>query len=285
MFADETDGYFSPRFSIGEGATLEQQKRNFDAKFLATDPEVYDVRIDETTQIRYAYLDVEMSHLSSGSCRYPITVKFKVIVDQINVVYGEPSLEDLEPFDEYGNARYPEGFNLPGTITVNYTYSGDVVFGNITNWVVASPIPGFQEGQIINRIPETVINVLNPAIMNFTINLPCEQGEFTYNVTFPRKYIGMTKYNAYADDRNFSMLDIRDGIIEIDNLYEIYDPSQPLGFDTSKLPRTIRPYTYEFGEVQYDIGSMVIDTYYDTTLNNAFEVEWRLVDEWTEAGE
>ena len=32
MFADETDGYFSPRFSIGEGATLEQQKRNFDAK-------------------------------------------------------------------------------------------------------------------------------------------------------------------------------------------------------------------------------------------------------------
>ena len=91
----------------------------------------------------------------------------------------------------------------------------------------------------------------------------------------------MTKYNAYADDRNFSMLDIRDGIIEIDNLYEIYDPSQPLGFDTSKLPRTIRPYTYEFGEVQYDIGSMVIDTYYDTTLNNAFEVEWRLVDEWT----
>lgn len=281
MFADETDGYFSPRFSIGEGATLEQQKRNFDAKFLATDPEVYDVRIDETTQIRYAYLDVEMSHLSSGSCRYPITVKFKVIVDQINVVYGEPSLEDLEPFDEYGNARYPEGFNLPGTITVNYTYSGDVVFGNITNWVVASPIPGFQEGQIINRIPETVINVLNPAIMNFTINLPCEQGEFTYNVTFPRKYIGMTKYNAYADDRNFSMLDIRDGIIEIDNLYEIYDPSQPLGFDTSKLPRTIRPYTYEFGEVQYDIGSMVIDTYYDTTLNNAFEVEWRLVDEWT----
>ena len=46
---------------------------------------------------------MEMSHLSSESCRYPITVKFKVIVDQQWCT--APSLEDLEPFDEYGNVQ------------------------------------------------------------------------------------------------------------------------------------------------------------------------------------
>ncbi len=281
MFEDETDGYYNPRFDIGDGENLEEQKNNFNAKILATDPELYDVRMDEETQIRYAYVDVLITHLSSGSCRYPVTVRFKAVVDQINVVYGEPSTAELEPFDEHGNARFSQGFELPNSITVDYNYSGDVTFGNISNWVIASPIPGFEEGQTISTIPITGINVLNPATMNFVIDLPCEQGEFTYNVAFPRKYIGNVMYDATAQDRDFDMLDIESGIIEIDNLYDIYDPSQPLGFDTSKLPSTINPYSYGFGEIQYDIGDMVIDTNYDTTINNSFDVQWRIVDEWT----
>ena len=87
-------------------------------------------------------------------------------------------------------------------------------------------------------------------------------------------------YNAQAEDSNFAQLNIENGIIEINNLYQIYDPTKPLGFDIAKLPTKINPYSYEFGDVQFDLGNMVIDTYFTVTSNNSYTVEWRLTDEW-----
>lgn len=278
MFADGTEGYYAPRFVMGNGATLEEQKTDFNHKLLAVNPE--NVELDPVTGRRYAYVNVLLTHLSQGSCEYPVTIKFKAIVDQKGVVDGYPTESELDPYDEFGNPRFLQGYALPKKITVNYDYSGPVTFGNIPYWILSSPLQGYNEGDFLTVIPVTSINLLNPSIIDFRINLPCSQGEYTYHINFPRKYIGKVMYNAQAEDSNFAQLNIENGIIEINNLYQIYDPTKPLGFDIAKLPTKINPYSYEFGDVQFDLGNMVIDTYFTVTSNNSYTVEWRLTDEW-----
>lgn len=279
-FADETEGYYSPQFQIGDGENLQYQKNNFDSKLLATDPLVHQVEIDPETGERYAYVSVLLTHLSEGSCQYPVTIRFKAIVDQKGTVGGYPSQDEIEPFDINGNPRFLQGYPLPKKITIEYEKSGRVIFGDISSWKLLSPLQGFNEGDTISVIPAVNISVLNPSIIDFSINLPCGQGEYSYHISFPEKYIGRTKYNALAEDRRYRALDIRDGVMEIDNIYEIYDPNQPLGFDISKLPRTINPYQYAYGDVQFEIGGMLLDTAFEVTGNNAFDVEWRLVGDW-----
>lgn len=280
MFADGTEGYYTPRFTLGNGSTLNQQKVNFDSRLLATNPAISHIEIDEITNKEYAYVNVLLTHLSAGSCEYPVTIRFKAIVDRKGVVGGEPSQSELEPFDSNGNPRFQQGYQLPDKVTIIYDYSGPVTFGNISNWRLTSPLYGFNEGDTLSVIPVTCINVLNPSIIDFSINLPCSQGEYSYRISFPEKYIGKTKYNATAEDRNFRALDINDGIIEINNIYEIYDPNEPLGFNITKLPQTIIPYNYAYGDVQFDLGGMTIDTSYMLTGNNSFNVQWRIVDDW-----
>ena len=280
MFADRTEGYYIPRYQIGTGVNLAEQKDNFNQKILATNMVIANIEIDPMTGERYAYVDIAMPYLSKGSCSYPITIRFKAIVDTKGVVDGYPSTSELEPYDENGNPRFTEGYKLPNTITINYEYSGDVTFGNISSWMLNSPLAGLQEGKYINTIPVKNINVLNPSIIDLKIGLPCEQGDFAYHINFPQKYIGKVFYNAETDDRNYSTLDIENGIITIENIYEIYDPTKPVGFDTTKLPSRIVPFAYDYGEAVFKIGGTNVDTFYSITNNNIYEIEWELVSNW-----
>lgn len=271
-----TAGYFAPRFVLGNGETLVLQKKDFDEKLLL--PVIRET--DPLTGFEYAVVDILLTHLSAGSCAYPVTVRFRAIVDSKDVEDGRPTESEIDPFDENGNIRFTQGYKLPERITINYRHSQAVTF----------KIPVGEEYQNSWRIngvavengiiPKEQINVLNPSILDYTTILPCDQGEFTYHISFPQKYIGKTRYNAKADDRSFQALDIESGIIEIDNIYEIYDPSKPNGFDISKLPHTINPYTYELGEVTFDTGDEIIETFFSITGNNSYYVEWTLATEW-----
>ena len=100
-----------PRFVMGNGATLEEQKTDFNHKLLAVNPE--NVELDPVTGRRYAYVNVLLTHLSQGSCEYPVTIKFKAIVDQKGVVDGYPTESELDPYDEFGNPRFLQGYALP----------------------------------------------------------------------------------------------------------------------------------------------------------------------------
>ena len=102
-------------------------------------------------------------------------------------------------------------------------------------------------------------------------------GEYIYHINFPRKH-RQGNVQRPGGGQQFCPANIENGIIEINNLYQIYDPT--LGFDIAKLPTKINPYSYEFGDVQFDLGNMVIDTYFTVTSNNSYTVEWRLTDEW-----
>ncbi len=271
-----TAGYFAPRFVLGNGDTLVLQKKDFDEKLLL--PTIKET--DPLTGNEYAIVDILMTHLSAGSCSYPVTVRFRAIVDSKDVQDGRPSESEIDPFDENGNMRFTQGYKLPERITINYRHSQAVTF----------KIPVGEEYENSWRIggvalengiiPVTQINVLNPPILDFTTQLPCGQGEFTYHVSFPQKYIGKTRYDAQAEDRAFQALDIQSGVIEINNLYEIYDPTKPVGFDISKLPHIINPYTYELGDVTFDTGDDVIETFFTRTANNSYNVEWTLTEEW-----
>ncbi len=270
-----TAGYFAPRFILGNGDTLTLQKKDFDEKLLL--PVIKET--DPMTGLEYAVIDILLTHLSAGSCEYPVTVRFRAIVDSKDVEDGRPTESEIDPFDENGNIRFTQGYKLPERITINYRYSQAVTFkipvGDQTgSWRI--------NGEVLENgtIPKEQINVLNPSILDYTTILPCSQGEFTYHISFPQKYIGKTRYNAQAEDRAFQALDIQSGIIEIDNIYEIYDPSKPNGFDITKLPHIINPYTYESGEVTFDTGDDVIETFFSITSNNAYSVEWTLANEW-----
>ncbi|MFW6282925.1 MAG: PKD domain-containing protein, partial [Minisyncoccales bacterium] len=181
---------------------------------------------DPETGETYTFVDVILTHLSAGSCRYEVTVKFKAIVDEKGVMDGYPSQSELELFDETGNPRYTNGYDLPDKITVDYTHSGPVTFGNINDWYLESYLTGFEVGDTINTIPVTCINILDSSSIDLRINLPCSQGEYFYHINFPQKYIGKVNYNGTAEDRNYSMLDIEKGIIEIDNIYIKYTTAQ-----------------------------------------------------------
>ena len=121
MFADGTEGYYAPRFVMGNGATLEEQKTDFNHKLLAVNPE--NVELDPVTGRRYAYVNVLLTHLSQGSCEYPVTIKFKAIVDQKGVVDGYPTESELDPMTNSAIRASCKATLCP-KITVNYDYSG-----------------------------------------------------------------------------------------------------------------------------------------------------------------
>lgn len=269
-FSDRTEGYFNPVFEIPS---------YFDRLILATDLVNAEI-VTEFDGTRYAYFRLIINNLSAGSTENAVILEFKAIVDQVSGLSGSPTPQELEPFDEKGDAKYPGGFTLPNKIEVNYKYSGTVVFGNIGVWTVDAGVRGYSSGSSISVIPVEAINVFNPnEAIRLKKTLPCEQGEYIYSITFPRKYLGETYYRGDAADRNYSMLDIEMGVITIDDVYSIYQSAgtgvSTVEFILRNLPKVITaiPYSYD-ADVHFDGIAAV----YDYTLVNTYELSWVLQD-------
>lgn len=274
VYFENTDknGDYRPQFSLGS---------TFNGLVLATARESV---VREENGESYSYVEIVLRRLSEGSCENPLILRFRSIVDNARGLYKSVEGEDKEVYDERGNAKYTEGFALPKVLSVEYEKSGTVLFGGIESWAVEGSVPGMDSGERISVIPVTAINVLNPyAAMTFRLVLPCEQGDYLYSVSFPQKYIGKTNYEGKAPDRAYNMLDITDGVITIEDIYSIYkDPASGINtaqFILQNLPTTITAFGTSYMDgISHTYGDNKIDTFYELSLNNSYEVIWSLND-------
>lgn len=225
---------------------------------------------DETGKYSYSYLILEK--LSEGS-------KIERVLVIVFATYSEREFSQItlneEAFTEDLKELYPEGYDLPGYVAVDYrTTHGDIytVRYGVESWLAASGSIPVLGAEPINKIEEKHIDVISGKSYTLMFTIPNVGDNFYLIVNFPKKDIQSVNYAATG---YISMYDIKDGKITVDNPYLFLkqDENGKFTFDRTLIPTYIDVYTnngyYTEGELSaYNIAWTWIESniYFDADV-------------------
>lgn len=216
---------------------------------------------DETGKYSYSYLILEK--LSEGS-------KVERVLVIVFSTYSEREISQItlneEAFTEDLKELYPEGYDLPGYVEVDYrTTHGDIytVRYGVESWLAASGSAPTLGGEPLVQIKKEYIDVISGKSYTLMFTIPDVGDNFYLIVNFPKKDIQSINYAATG---YISMYDIKDGKITIDNPYLFLKQGEngKFTFDKERIPMYIDVYTN--------------NGYYTEGQINAYNITW----EWVE---
>lgn len=210
----------------------------------------------------YSMVAFRLTKLSKGSAIDPLIVRVYTLRD---TRLNDAGAITPELYDETGTELYSENkpYQLPTYIEVAYENSGIVRY-DVPEWTVegAATAALFSSTGKTTEIAAKLINVirdkdteLQARYYNFAYVLPCVDVTYRLTVYIAKKDIRKTYYHASGET---SLYNIENGTLTIDNPYLYYDPEERYGFDVTKVPTVITPYSNDYDFLATEVTSYTV---------------------------
>ncbi len=201
------------------------------------------------------------------------------IVTRADSVESRPNSYQVDIYtnDGIGSPKYPNGYEIPTEYIVEYTNSGTVIYRDLV-WRSSNSVNALQVTKIDSK-------ELSNERKTYTLYSRLPDGSpITLNINFTSKNIGEVNYDSstYNDGTtNSQTVAAADGIIALNNIYELYDLMLFDGttrvFDITKLPNVLLPQ-----QTDTFVDSARIDNKEEPPIR--FRVDWTIEDFFDASG-